>query len=71
MKKRSANRGENRKLARERWDSMSEEERAAAREKYQGKGKKGARKGHGKGGKNKGEKPLETDAATDTDQSSE
>jgi hypothetical protein len=69
--KRSTHRSQNRKLARERWESMSEEERAAAREKHQGKGKKGNRKGHGKGGKNKGDKPLETDMPTGTDQSSE
>jgi hypothetical protein len=69
--KRSANRGENRKLARERWESMSEEERAAAREKYEGKGKKGGRKGHSKGGKDKGKKPLETDEAASIDQPSE
>ena len=45
--KRSEKRNENKKLARERWESMSEEERATAREKYKGKGK-GKRKGQGK-----------------------
>jgi hypothetical protein len=63
--KRSEKRSENRKLARERWESMSEEERATAREKYKGKGK---RKGHNKDGENRGEKPVE---AAGNDQSTE
>ena len=61
-------RSENKKLARERWESMSEEERAVAREKHKGKGK---RKGHAKGAKSYGEKPVATDQVAGNDQSPE